>query len=89
MKHASKLLLLGTLAACMGLAGCSDAERAKFGAYGKAHTITLYSGGRACKVWTSTGAIENEEHSDGYFFRDEKSGRLVRVSGDVVIETDG
>lgn len=33
----------------------------------------------------STGKIETEEQSDGWFFKDAQDNKLVRVSGDCVI----
>jgi hypothetical protein len=70
------------------MAGCTSADRAKVFAYGSHHKITLYSGGVAVRVWHSSGAINNEEHSDGYYFMDDTSGKLIRVSGDIVIEQE-
>ena len=68
--------------------GCTSADRAKIFAYGSKHKITLYSGGIAVKVWHSSGAISNEAHSDGYYFKDDETGKLVSVSGQIVIEQE-
>ena len=68
------------------LSGCTSGERAKIGALNQNHSITLYSGGKVVKTWKSAGMVQNEKDSDGYFFQDAVSGRLVTVSGDVVIE---
>jgi len=68
--------------------GCTSADRAKLGSIGSHHKITLYSGGIAVKVWHSSGYINNEEHSDGYYFMDDTSGKLIRVSGNIVIEQE-
>ena len=70
------------------LISCTSADRAKLGSLGSHHKITLYSGGIAVRVWHSTGYINNEEHSDGYYFMDDATRRLVRVSGDLVIEQE-
>lgn len=67
------------------LVGCTDASVARFEAYNEKHKIELYSGGELVKEWTSTGKVHAEEQSDGYFFMDEKTKKLVRVSGDLVI----
>lgn len=69
------------------LAGCTDAAWESMGAYGDEHKVTLYSGGKAVREWTSTGKVLNEEASDGYYFKDKATGQLVRVTGDLVIET--
>jgi len=76
------------LISLMILVGCTSADRAKFGSLGSRHKITLYSGGIAVKVWHSTGYINNEEHSDGYYFMDDATGKLIRVSGNIVIEQE-
>ena len=76
-----QLILLAIL-----LCGCSDAALSKIGSLGSEHKIILYSGGKKVVEWTSTGAISNEESSDGYYFRDKSSERLIRISGDIVIE---
>jgi hypothetical protein len=73
--------LLATLFAV----GCTDAGRSKLGAYGAKHHIELWSGGQKVHEWTSTGKVLSETESDGYYFRDQSSGALVRVTGDLVI----
>lgn len=63
------------------------AKRADIAALGNRHKVEMYSGGVKVREWISTGYVENSSGSDGYFFRDEESGRRVTVSGDVVITT--
>lgn len=65
--------------------GCTSAERSKFGALGRPHSVELYSGGKMVRSWTSTGVVMNELDSDGFFFTDAKTDVLVRVSGDLVL----
>ena len=74
------------LSAMSMVCGCKDSTRAQLFAMGSKHRITLYSGGVAVKTWTSTGNVSNQEHSDGYYFEDESTHKLVEVSGQVVIE---
>ena len=83
-------LLLGAIAIAIILSttGCTNAERAKWGSLGGRHKITLYSGGVAVRVWHSTGYIKNEEHSDGYYFEDDTTHKLVTISGEVAIEQE-
>lgn len=71
------------LALCIG---CTDADRAQYNSIGCRHKVALYSGGKLVREWTSTGKVLTEEHSDGWYFEDAGTHRLVRVSGDVVIE---
>jgi hypothetical protein len=81
MKH---LAIVSAL--LLTLVACTDAERAHLSAYGGHQTVTLYSGGKAVRQWVATGQVSNEAHSDGYYFMDETTGKLVRISGVVVIE---
>jgi hypothetical protein len=85
-----KTILLAILLTLMlyFCAGCTGASIAKWESLGSKHKITLYSGGIAVRTWHSTGYIQNEEHSDGYYFKDDSSGKLIRVSGDLVIEQE-
>lgn len=83
-----KKTLFSSFLAIALLSGCTSAERAKVFAYGSKHKITLYSGGVAVRVWHSSGAIINEEHSDGYYFQDDATGKLISVSGQIVIEQE-
>ena len=81
-----KTSILVILAAA--LVSCSDADRAAFFAYGQKHHVTLYSGGKIVREWHTTGKIENEANSDGYYFNDDETHKLVAVSGTVVIEVE-
>jgi hypothetical protein len=83
-----KKILLSSLLIVVLLSGCTSAERAKITALGSKHKITLYSGGIAVRVWHSSGSIVNEEHSDGYYFQDDDTHKLIRVSGQIVIEQE-
>jgi len=83
------IILFGLLIwAILSTTGCTSADRAKLSAFGSHHKITLYSGGIAVRTWHSSGAINNEEHSDGFYFMDDSTHRLVRVSGQIVIEQE-
>jgi len=79
------MLFLAALALCA--AGCTDAQRSNIASLGNEHAVVLYSGGVAVASWVSTGAVASVGQSDGYRFRDKKTGRLVEVSGDVTITT--
>ena len=68
------------------VSGCSDANKAAIGAWGQKHLITLYSGGKVVGQWESTGMIENEDKGDGRYFKDDKTGLLVSISGTYTIE---
>lgn len=67
------------------MAGCKDATRAEFSSLGKQHQVDLYSGGIKVRSWVATGNVSNQSNSDGYCFMDRETGKLVEVSGTVVI----
>ena len=66
--------------------GCTDASMADLSSYGKHHIIKMYNGGKLVAQWESTGKVTSMENSDGWQFMDSKTGKLVRVGGDVIIE---
>lgn len=81
----NKLLILLSLSL---LTSCSNAEWSAFNAWGKRHVVKCWSGGVLIYEGSTTGKIENEEHSDGYYFQEEKSGKLVMVSGNCLITVE-
>lgn len=82
--------LAAALACCCLLlpaAGCTDAKWAKIGGYGDEFLVTLYAcDGSVIREWTSTGKVKSEETSDGYYFMDKATGRLIEVTGTLIIE---
>lgn len=81
-----KLLLALTLIAVT--TGCSKIENSiqKFqnATTGGIYKVTLYSGGKVVREWNVKGFVSSEEGSDGYYF--DIDGKLVQVTGDLVIE---
>lgn len=72
--------------ALMALYGCcSDAPRAPLSTMGSPGDITCYSGGKVFYTGRSTGKIDSEIGSDGWYFREQGSGSRIRVSGDCLI----
>ena len=68
------------------LNSCTDASKAKFGGLGDEFKISLVNcDGSITHSWTSTGKIQSEKESDGYYFMDKKTKKLVEVSGSVII----
>jgi hypothetical protein len=63
---------------------CSNGEQAAMSAWGKPHHVKQFSGGVLVGEWDSTGKI-NETQSDGYYFEDAKTHKLVSISGTVQI----
>lgn len=76
------------LAALSTLAGCSFADQADLGSIGRSHTVTVYSGGQPVRVWHSRGQVSSNAHSDGCFFEDATTHKLVEIQGPCVIEQD-
>jgi hypothetical protein len=69
------------------LAACTNADRAQISGYGNSFKVTLYaSTGAAIREWVSDGKVMTEDKSDGWYFMDSKTHKLVRVSGPVVVE---
>lgn len=81
-----RFLALIAVVALLAVAGCTDAERASWSAYGNTFRVTLYSGGQPVRTWISSGKVLSETSSDGWLFMDSETKRLVRVSGDSVVE---
>ena len=78
-----KMLSLIVLAAT--LVGCSDANMGKLGAYGKSRSIECWSGTKMIYKGMSTGKIQSEANSDGYYFVEKGSGKLLEVSGNCIL----
>lgn len=74
------------LLAVVVISGCTDASRSQISSLGSKFKVTLYSGGEPVRSWTSTGKVLTEQESDGWYFTDADTGKLVRLSGDVVVE---
>lgn len=77
-----KFLWVGLL---FGATACTDGAAARLAAIGDAGDVTCYSGGTVIYKGRSTGKIAAEEQSDGWYFKDAATGKLVRLSGDCVI----
>lgn len=64
---------------------CSDAGRAKIFGFGQARSIVCYSGGKMIYKGNSTGKINSEQQSDGYYFKEQGTGKLIEVSGNCIL----
>jgi len=67
--------------------GCTDAQYERTFSINNKHRIDFYSGGVKVATWVSTGTPRSVADEDGWMFVDNKTGRLITVTGDVVIET--
>ena len=73
----------------LSLFGCTDAQNEQFEQYkvlGNSGHIKWYSGGHLIYEGVSTGKIETENQSNGWFFKEANTGKLIRVFGDCLIE---
>lgn len=65
---------------------CTDAEKAKFTGYGDSFKIQLVNcDGSIIHSWISSGKVISENGSDGYYFNEIKTGKLIEVSGTLII----
>lgn len=62
-----------------------DTYAARIKAQGSPATIICYSGGKLIYRGRSTGRVKSPSNSDGYLFKDAKTGKLTEVSGNCVI----
>lgn len=84
--HYSLWLLLASLWLLpLWATGCTDAEVGKLKALGDPASVKCWSGGQLIYDGVSTGKVESEAQSDGYYFIDAKTGRPMEVSGNCVI----
>ena len=81
-----KTILFFALAAA-ALTSCTDATQSKIGGFGSTYKVTVI-GGDTTMVFHSTGKVLSEDKSDGYYFTDAATGKLVEVSGTVIIEQE-
>lgn len=65
---------------------CSDAQNAKTLGLGKDYKIQLINcDGTITHTWISSGKVLSEQGSDGYFFSEKQTGKLIEVTGTIII----
>lgn len=80
-----KIALIAFVFAAL-LVSCTDAKMAKLGGLGDEFTVELVNcDGSVSHSWTSSGKVSSEEGSDGYYFKDKDSGKLIEVTGNLII----
>jgi len=65
---------------------CTDADMKQYTTLGASAEVVCYSGGKEIYRGTSTGKVSTETQSDGWYFSEAGTGKLIRVSGDCVIK---
>lgn len=78
-----KWIIAGSLAV-LAIAGCKSSDFAQIGSLGHEAHVKCYSGNLLIYEGDSTGNVSNEGSSDGWYWKDAKTGRLVEVSGSCV-----
>lgn len=79
-----KLFIICTISGFGGF-GCTDAGFQKLTSVGSAHAVKCFSGGTVIYDGRATGKVLSEENSDGYYFKDAATGKLMEVSGNCLI----
>lgn len=82
-----KMAFAVTVFAFCAVGGCSDADRSAMEAIGHKHKVELISAydGHVIRAWETSGKIEQESQSDGIYFEDDATGKLVAVYGGPVV----
>jgi len=81
------VLLFTVLTIMATMVSCTDAEKSKLGGYGDTFTVKVL-GPDTVITYHSTGKVISEKESDGYYFTNRENGKLVEVSGNVIIEQE-
>lgn len=68
------------------LSGCTDASCSRMTRFGGSAHVICYSGDSKIFDSKSTGAVNNSQQSDGYYFRDSADNRLTEVSGNCILK---
>ena len=74
------------IAIVMGSTSCTDEKWAKVGGLGDEFTIEMINcDGSVARTLISTGKVSSEANSDGYYFMEKGTNKLIEVTGRVVI----
>ena len=91
LRPITRLILF--LAVCAGIflvltaiSGCSSAGISRSFDYDHTYKVTVWSGGAAAKTYTTRDSVRSEDNSDGFYFTDAATGKLVIVSGTLTCE---
>jgi len=65
---------------------CTDAGWEKVGGYGDEFKVEMVNcDGSVSHSWISTGKVQSEKDSDGYYFKDKETGKLIEITGRLII----
>ena len=81
-----RIILTVFASSILMLTSCTDATMAKFGGLGDEFQVEMMNcDGTIARSWISSGKVQSEESSDGYYFKDKESGKLIEVTGRIII----
>ena len=80
------VMLFALLTIMATMVSCTDATMSKMGGYGDTFTVKVL-GPDTVITYHSTGKVISEEHY-GYYFTNRETGKLIEVSGNVIIEQE-
>lgn len=79
-------ILLAVLVLGLTAGSCTDATQAKIGGYGDQFKVEMINcDGTIAREYISSGKVQSEADSDGYFFMDANTGKLIEITGRIVI----
>ena len=85
-KRKLKTMAILFIAIVVGIVSCTDAQRSKIGGLGDEFKVEMINcNGTVARTWISSGKVSSETNSDGYYFKDKKTGKLIEVTGRLVI----
>lgn len=80
LKLSVLLLIIGIITSC------TDAKLSKLGGIGSEFKVEMINcDGSVSHSWISSGKVQSEANSDGYYFKDKQSGKLIEVTGRLII----
>jgi hypothetical protein len=80
-------LSLTILAATVVISGgCYKADNARMMAWGSNWSVTVKNPDGTREYYETNGKPKSEGNSDGYYFLDRETGKIVEVSGSVTIK---
>lgn len=75
-------------AVLLGMVGCKSSNISQVTSLGSSFHITCYSGTAVILDTLSEGQPSNESYSDGFYFKDKATGKLVEVTGTCIFRED-
>lgn len=93
-KWSGRIITFGAVITVLIVLGSSaikifkDSSVAQLRAMGSPHRVTCYAGTAVIYQGESTGNVSSEGSSDGWFWKDTKTGKLVEASGTCLFEQE-